>query len=316
MVKPHEDLNATLFEDSVMLYDAGNNEDEVTSMQPGHVCIICKKNQNELTASNPLVHFCPTNKAFAYCKTCLDEYVQSNTRMAFKSNGVIHYSCENLVSPDTGTELPRFFRISGKTHELVSFPKLKRSPYILFERVNYDRSKGSTEGFVIRFESPTTKDAEGYTVGGEAKADCHIPGLSPLHFIVMFRNSFFYLADFKHSSGTYIKPYNSLMLGELKRIMNLLIYDHYLTITLSMYAPSTKKEFQDNDTITYFTKKDSLIEEESRVWKGHAIEKILESQQQIDRELIISENLENELIISTPTSPVPRFSHKLKLRNN
>jgi hypothetical protein len=204
MVKPPEDLNATLFEDSVMLYDAGNNEDEVTSMQAGHVCIICKKNQYELTASNPLVHFCPTNKAFAYCKTCLDEYVQSNTRMAFKSNGVIEYFIDGLAVPDTGREFPAKYKLHSVPQDLVRLQYPFAPYYMVLERVNYTRPAGHKEGFVLRF-GMDDQESTTVTFGAHPQNDVYISeGLCERHFSVLYSEGVFFVADHALSSGTYV----------------------------------------------------------------------------------------------------------------
>jgi hypothetical protein len=202
MVKSPEDLNATLFEESLLLYDAGKKEgldsEKIT-------CKICGFTEQNLKQGNPLIFFNPADKSFTYCKDCLDKFVQQNTRMSFKSNGVIEYFIDNMCVPGTGIEFPPKYKANHVPFELVNM-QYPFSPYhLVLERINYRRPPGHKEGFILRFGMADQKENV-VSFGSDPKDNVYMldSGLSPHHFSISYSEGVFMISDHKDSTGTFV----------------------------------------------------------------------------------------------------------------
>lgn len=252
MVKPHEDVNATLFEDSVLLYEAGNEGQEAAGNSTDKRCIVCKKNQEELTFANPLVHFCPMNKAFAYCKPCLDEFVENNTRMAFKSNGVIEYFIDGLSVPGTGIEFPPKYKLNGVPYDLVRLQYPQPPYYMILERVNYKRPNGHKEGYILRFGMDDQKSST-VTFGSHPNNNVYVAdGLCESHFSIKFSDGVFFIIDHKDSSGTYIaKPGAKFVMSDFFYKRSIMVRDIVIHFKFEEEKLVTPPEAKDEDVVLF-----------------------------------------------------------------
>lgn len=244
--------------------------------------------------------------------------------MSFKSNGVVEFRVDKLLHPDSGVELPRFYKLDGKNTELISFPKFKKSPYIMLERVNYDRKKGHVEGIILRFEGEFNgEDEKGITLGSGNKVECLVPGLANQHFTIHFKDSVFLLSDHKTSTGTYLKRYNQIQLNAKCHKERLLINDFFITLSLSTNAPATKKEFIDTDGMTLYRDRGDIVIEDTSLQNSEVeINKLtadppVKPHMPSTKEIFItSENISEADNNGAPAQQVPRLVHKFKKQNN
>ena len=186
----------------MLLYDAGK-KDELESSKL--CCKVCGLTEENLKQGNPLVYFNPSDKSFTYCKECLDNFVQQNTRMSFKSNGVIEYFVDNMCVPGTGIEFPSKYKVNGVPFDLINLQYPFSPFYLILERINYKRPPGHKEGFILRFGMPD-QDEYKVSVGSHPNDNIYLldAHLHHQHFTVLYSEGVFLVQDHPESSGTFI----------------------------------------------------------------------------------------------------------------
>jgi hypothetical protein len=184
----------------MLLFDANKRQSSVEAK-----CRRCKLSEDRLAPGNPLVVFGSAEATVTHCRECLDAFVQENTRMSFKSNGVIEYFIDNLCVPSTGEEFPSKYTINDVPFDLVTL-KFPFAPfYIILERVNYKRPPGHKEGFILRYGIESQEDNK-ITFGSHPRDNVYLLDsyLQPNHFTVVYSEGCFTVHDHPDSDGTFI----------------------------------------------------------------------------------------------------------------
>ena len=243
----------TLFEDSVLMYDAGRREQD----SPYHPkCKACRTKEENLKPSNPLIFLCNQDRSFSYCRDCLDKYVQDNTKLTHRSNGLIEYAIDNLYIPETGKEFARKVIIGEQSVETIRYPTaIGRPPYyIVIERKSYDgqRPPGHIEGYVLRYGISESEEDNLISFGSDPECDAFIPGygLHQKHFSVGFEDGVFVIVD--HSGGsTVVKKYGKIILNDYRKSITLVCDDHILSLSSSSDKLKTPEEHRDHEVSLY-----------------------------------------------------------------
>lgn len=189
----------------MLIFDAGGTGKTSAALR----CLTCSKLEADLRPGNYLVAVGNPDNTSHYCKGCLEQLVQDNTRMNSKPNGVIEWVANNLLQPDTGEELPRFVRFEEHNFDLLKvLPPKEFTHYLNLERVRYDRPRGHFEGVMLVFGTQDEENDEaGFTFGFQSGCDVRLPSdsLGSEQFVIKFIDGKFWISDHPNSNGTCLR---------------------------------------------------------------------------------------------------------------